>query len=259
MSYSKNVFLALHLSSCMPITYNRVIIFQKAPVRTMKLLLIFTFSLLLTAPVIADNGDAMDFMTKEDDLKIRDELRQKIDELTRDEQAKTRLMDEAARRIRLCSACHGNDGNSAVANVPSLAGQNPIYLVDQFMRFADGRRNDFTMSSLSKVIKHDDKIKLAIYFSEQTMVPAGGGQTELIPHGKKQYQILCAECHGEDGRGEEQGYAFLAGQRPEYIVKMLKEFKNQTGRRSNPWMTARANGLDEKDRQGIAAYLANLK
>ena len=39
----------------------------------------------------------------------------------------------------------------------------------------------------------------------------------------------------------------------------LKDFKNQTGRRSNPWMTARANGLDEKDMQAIAAYLANIK
>jgi cytochrome c553 len=225
----------------------------------MKFILILTFSFLFIPFAAAENRDALDYMTKEEDLKIRHELQQKIDELTRDEQAKARLMKEALHRIRLCTACHGKDGNSVVERAPSLAGQNPVYLVDQFMRFADGRRNDFTMSSLSKVIKHEDKIKLAIYFSEQTMIPAGGGQTELIPHGKKQYQILCAECHGEDGRGAEQGYAHLAGQRPEYIVKMLKEFKNQTGKRSNPWMTARANGLDEKDRQGIAAYLAGLK
>lgn len=39
------------------------------------------------------------------------------------------------------------------------------------------------------------------------------------------------------------------------IVKV----SNQTGRRRNPWMTARANGLDEKDMQAIAAYLANMK
>lgn len=214
---------------------------------------------LLSLPSFADNSDARDYMAKEEDLKIRSQLQAKIDELTKDDAAKKQLMAQAQKRIRLCAACHGQDGNSVVAYAPSLAGQNPVYIVDQFMRYGDGRRTDYTMNSLAKVIKHEDKIKLAIYFSEQEMKPVGGGQVDLIPHGKVQYQILCSECHGKDGRGADQGYAHLAGQRPEYIVKMLKEFKNQTGRRSNPWMTARANGLDEKDMQGIAAYLANMK
>ena len=115
------------------------------------------------------------------------------------------------------------------------------------------------MSSLARVIKDEDKIKLAIYFSEQQLKPAGGGWPELTQRGKERYQIFCMECHGEDARGGEQGYARLAGQRPEYIVKMLKEFKNQSGRRSNPWMTARANALSETDMQAIATYLANLQ
>ena len=124
------------------------------------------------------------------------------------------------------------------------------------MRFGDGRRNDFTMNSLAKSIKDEDKIKLAIYFSEQKIKSAGTNQPDLIPRGKDRYEKFCLECHGTDGRGSEKGYAHLAGQRPEYIVKMLQEFKNKTGRRSNPWMTARANTLTDSDMQAVAAYLA---
>ena len=213
----------------------------------------------ISAPTEPAGGSAINFQTKEKDLQLRGQLEEKIHLLTSDDKAKTRLVRDAKRRIALCKACHGEDGNAIVAGVPSLAGQNPVYLVDQFMRFGDGRRNDKTMNSLAGVIKDEDKIKLAIYFSEQKMKPAGGGEKALIPRGKERYRILCAECHGEDGRGAEEGYARLAGQRPEYIVKMLKEFKNQTGRRSNPWMTARANALTESDMHAVAAYLANIE
>lgn len=222
----------------------------------------FSLSISFTVSAVAADkakDDAMDYQAQAEDLEIRAQLKQKIMLLTRDEQARKKLIRDARRRISLCKACHGEDGNAVVENVPSLAGQNPVYLVDQFMRFADGRRHDKTMSSLARAIKDEDKIKLAIYFSAQKMRPSGGGQQELMARGKNRYQFLCAECHAEDGRGAEQGYARLAGQRPEYIVKMLKEFKNQTGRRSNPWMTARANSLSESDMQAVATYLANMQ
>ncbi len=225
---------------------------------------LITLLMCLMAPAVAleagqSTPTAMNFKAKEEDLAIRTKLEKQIQSLTSDEEAKQKLMYEARRRITLCKACHGEDGNAVAQNVPSLAGQNPVYLVDQFMRFGDGRRNDFTMNSLAKVINDEDKIKLAIYFSEQKIKPAGGGQPELMQRGQERYQLLCVECHGEDGLGAKQGYARLAGQRPEYIVKMLKEFKNQTGRRSNPWMTARANALTETDMQAVATYLANMQ
>lgn len=225
----------------------------------MSLILFALSAAVAAAPAEPASGSALDFQAKEKDLQLRQQLEDKINQLIHDEKAKTRLVRDAKRRIALCKACHGEDGNAVVADVPSLAGQNPVYLVDQFMRFGDGRRNDKTMNSLAGVIKDEDKIKLAIYFSEQKMKPAGGGQKALIPQGKERYRLLCAECHGEDGRGAEAGYARLAGQRPEYIVKMLKEFKNQAGRRSNPWMTARANALTESDMHAVATYLANME
>lgn len=226
----------------------------------MKKTLILSLALFLFTHTVFAAGAAnvaSEHQAKQKDIQLREELKQKIQAITDDPALKTKVMKEAQRRIILCAACHGKDGNSVVSYAPSLAGQNPVYMVDQFMRFGDGRRHDFTMSSLAKSIKDEDKIKLSIYFSEQKMKPMGGGNQALIPHGQQKYQALCAECHGSDGHGVNQGYARLAGQRPEYIVKMLKVFKNQTGKRSNPWMTARTSQLNEKDMQAIAAFLAN--
>jgi cytochrome c553 len=133
-----------------------------------------------------------------------------------------------------------------------------VYIVDQFQRYGDGHRYDPWMANLAKTFSQEDKIKLAIYFSQQTMKPIGGGEPALRERGKEVFREYCMECHGEDGRGKE-GYARLAGQSPEYIVKMLNEFKTPGSNRSNPWMFARANMIkSEEDMRAVATYLANL-
>jgi cytochrome c553 len=40
---------------------------------------------------------------------------------------------------------------------------------------------------------------------------------------------------------------------------MLTEFRDRTGRRSNPWMTAVAIRLSEPQMTAVATYIANLK
>ena len=36
-----------------------------------------------------------------------------------------------AERIKLCSACHGEDGNSRIEKIPSLAGQPDFFVLNQ--------------------------------------------------------------------------------------------------------------------------------
>src|SRR5262245_65609334 len=36
-----------------------------------------------------------------------------------------------AERIKQCGACHGEDGNSQMANLPSLAGQPEFFIINQ--------------------------------------------------------------------------------------------------------------------------------
>lgn len=134
-----------------------------------------------------------------------------------------------------------------------------MYIVDQFNRYGDGRRLDYWMGSLASRFTDEDKIKLAIFYSQQGTKPAKGGNEQLMDKGRRIYQAHCVECHGTDGKSRE-GYARLAGQRPEYTIKMLNEFKSAKGKRFNPKMYVRANMLvSDEDVEAVATYLAHLQ
>jgi cytochrome c553 len=192
------------------------------------------------------------------DSALREKLQQRVDAIASEPNQHRQAMLEGERRATLCKVCHGDDGNSEREGSPSLAGQDPVYIVDQFNRYADGRRADFWMGGLTASLSDEDKIKLAIYYSEQPMRPARGGEPSLIERGKRLYEAHCVECHGSDGRSRE-GYARLAGQRPEYTAKMLREFRSATGSRFSPVMYPRAYMLrSDDDITAVATYLAHM-
>jgi cytochrome c553 len=195
---------------------------------------------------------------KEEDLALRKQLEARIAEITRNDKLHKQMLREGRDRTVLCNTCHGENGIAVKPVTPNLAGQNPVYIVDQFQRYGDGRRNDYWMSNLAKTLNVEDKIKIALYFSDMEMKPSGGGHPELLLQGEHLFKTICANCHGADGRGQE-GYARLAGQRFDYVVKMLKEFRDRTGKRINIWMTGVAIRLSDQDIDAVATYLANLE
>ena len=195
---------------------------------------------------------------EEKDIKAREQLTEMITRVMEDPEASERIVQTGEERTIFCNVCHGKDGNAKRAGVPNLASQNPVYLLDQIQRFADGRRYDSTMTSLASNFTEEEKIMLAIYYSQMEVVPSDIGDAEQWARGKKVYDVGCAQCQGENGRGE-KGYARLASQKPDYVVKMLKEFKSYTGRRANPWMTVVASALSEEEMAAVAAYVSTLK
>ena len=75
-----------------------------------------------------------------------------------------------------------------------------------------------------------------------------------MARGELVYKSACVRCHGRDGRGE-LGYARLAGQRPDYVVKRLREFLGGSAAAADQAM---AGGLSETDMEAVAAYTATL-
>jgi cytochrome c553 len=55
-------------------------------------------------------------------------------------------------KAQACVACHGADGNSVTAVIPSLAGQTSRYMVLQLRDFKEGRRKDPTMSPVAATL-----------------------------------------------------------------------------------------------------------
>ncbi len=74
---------------------------------------------------------------------------------------------------RRCVSCHGEDGRSAIATVPHLAGQQPRYLENQLRAFRDSRgRDDQPRTRIDPIMGHQtvtlgdaDIVALAAYFS----------------------------------------------------------------------------------------------
>ena len=78
-------------------------------------------------------------------------------------------------------------------------------------------------------------------------------QGEGDPSAGKQKVMLCAQCHGVDGRSTDPKIPKLSGQLSDYIIQATLEF--QKGIRRDPVMSSMANVIQNlQDLEDIATY-----
>lgn len=160
----------------------------------------------------------------------------------------------------LCQACHGARGISAIAEIPSLAGQTDLFLQWQLVFFRTGRRANPIMSPLSKTLTDEDIHDLGAYFA--TLPPPAAtadADPALSAIGKNAAEAQhCAACHTEAFTGK-QAAARLANQQEAYLAKALADYRSanrpSTGVAA---MTQAASALADDDIGAIAHYLAAL-
>ncbi|MBA1275836.1 c-type cytochrome [Stutzerimonas azotifigens] len=161
-------------------------------------------------------------------------------------------------RIVLCGHCHGSDGNSKREHIPNLAGQNPRYLFSSFEKFADGQRSDYVMSQLAQILSMEERVNIAVYFSQQTVKPkAQKVDPALSLKGAAVFKNTCIACHGAHAQGQENAPR-LAGQPAEYLRRTLTRFRNKDPSRAGSPMLPIAAILSEQDITALAAYLSQL-
>lgn len=165
--------------------------------------------------------------------------------------------DAGHERIRFCGHCHGVDGNSKRDYIPNLASQHPLYLFDQFEKFGDGRREDYVMSRLAETLSMEERINIAVYYSEQVAKPREGSEPGLKAAGKKLFETRCTTCHGKTAEGF-QNMPRLAGQPSEYIGLALKRFQEMDPQTGTSPMIGIAGMLSEQQVRELGAYLQGL-
>ena len=69
-------------------------------------------------------------------------------------------------------------------------------------------------------------------------------------------KTVCAGCHGPEGISTNPLWPNLAGQKEQYFIKTLKEYRD--GTRPDPNMAALAQGLSDREIEDLAAYYAGL-
>ena len=69
-----------------------------------------------------------------------------------------------------CLSCHGADGRPALADVPIIAGQQPLYLINALKAYRDGGRSigqALVMAEMVRGMSDDDIAALAKWFGDQ--------------------------------------------------------------------------------------------
>ena len=67
----------------------------------------------------------------------------------------------------------------------------------------------------------------------------------------------CAACHGTAGQSPNDLWPNLAGQKPGYLVKQIKAFRD--GVRTDPMMSPMAKALTDADIDNLAAFFSSQK
>lgn len=181
----------------------------------------------------------------------------RIDEIKGNAQVWAKSLQAGKKAAFFCVNCHGEAGIGKLSNVPNLAGQNPAYLMVQIQKFGDGRRKDDFMSGLIKALKEEDRLSMAMYYASLDVPPSRAEDARQAQQGRTLYARACLGCHGVKAHGG-NNVARLAGQHRVYLADSLTQYRNRSGQRTDPVMTAVAAGLNDEQIAALAGYLTTL-
>jgi len=134
-----------------------------------------------------------------------------------------------ADRAEVCWTCHGDKGQSQTPDIPSLGGQPAPYLLIQLYLFREKQRDVPMMIDLIKGFTDDD---LRLFSDNLAKLPpppnAEAGDPARIAAGRALITAnRCNSCHNLDLSGKEN-VPRIAAQREDYLLKTLREYKNNT-------------------------------
>ena len=155
-----------------------------------------------------------------------------------------------------CTPCHGGDGNSTTAGVPSLAGQQPKYLFHATREYMTGLRSAAPMNPALGKLSRRDVESLALYFASQTPVAYGEPSVGDAQRGKA-LSTVCSGCHGATGISTDTETPSLAGQGAQYLKQAIQRYRSD--RRKNDVMSRMVAKLSDQDIDDIAAFYASQK
>ena len=180
--------------------------------------------------------------------------------------AKPDLVKGEASYTAVCAACHGADGNSAIAVNPTLAQQHTEYLVKQLQEFKSGKRNNAVMKGFATMLTDEDMKNIAYWVASKPAKAGFAKDKDLVTLGERIYRggiadrniAACAGCHSPNGAGIPAQYPRLSGQHADYTVAQLNTFRDGS-RANSQQMTQVAAKLNDKEIKAVADYIAGLR
>ena len=135
-----------------------------------------------------------------------------------------------AERAAPCLACHGENGQSENPEIPSLGGQPAPYALIQLYLFREKQRVVEVMNEMTKAFTDDDLRAYSDLIAKlpPPKPPVDAGDAARLASGRALItQNRCNSCHNLDLSGRES-IPRIADQREDYLLKALREYKNNT-------------------------------
>lgn len=163
-----------------------------------------------------------------------------------------------AERIQQCAACHGEDGNSRMENIPSLAGQPAFFVLNQLFLMREGVRKVEAMADIVKALTDEDLEALSQHFAK---LPAKASDEKsdaaVIKRGAEVAAARrCNSCHGPKLAGVDQ-VPRVAKQRIDYLTVTLKSYRDNPRPGADTLMSSAVAGLADADLIALAQYAAS--
>jgi len=139
-------------------------------------------------------------------------------------------LEKGEAAAKACASCHGEAGNSTTPGIPNLAGQQPRYFISAVQAYLEGKRS-IEGKEMLRQLSHVDMESLALYYASQTparrAAPDFGNAVAGEPASAR-----CGGCHGAQGVSHDASTPSLASQDPDYLVKAIKAYRDQTRQHS---------------------------
>lgn len=175
--------------------------------------------------------------------------------------APARAAEPFNERMAPCLACHGENGSSENPEVPSLGGQPAPYLLIQIYLFREKQRIVEIMNDVTKDFTDDDLRAFSDFLSKQPPPKPMEGPVDDARNARGRSLITqhrCNACHALDLAGQES-IPRIANQGEAYLVKTLREYKNNTRHGYDPAMASVLAPVSDADILDLAYAIARFR
>jgi cytochrome c553 len=161
-----------------------------------------------------------------------------------------------AEKIELCGACHGEDGNSKMEKIPSLAGQPAFFILNQLFLMREGVRKVEAMAPIVKDLKDADLDALAKHYA--VLPPKRSDEAYDRSLNKRGAEVVaerrCTSCHLQTFAGQDQ-IPRINKQRIDFLIDVLKSYRDNPRPGADTAMSAPVAGMSDDDIKALSHYL----
>ena len=173
--------------------------------------------------------------------------------------------------IKECNDCHGDNGVSQWADVPTIAGIDAFGIADNLFMYRDEERpcaeSKFrqgdtsraptTMCAVAADLSDDDIEALGDAYAELPFVPAAQEfDAALAESGAAIHEQHCSKCHSDGGANVEDEASILAGQWMGYLEHTFASYASGD-RLQDKKMKEKMDALSADDTAALIHYYAS--